>query len=250
MSELWEEKFIRYRRQFVLPEVGLEGQKKINAARVLLVGAGGLGSSAGYYLAAAGVGKIGIIDDDIIELSNLQRQILYHNNDVGKPKVDLAKRTLEGLNPDIKVLAYRDRLTPENMPGLIDGYDFIVDCSDNFPTRYLINDVCVRARKPFFYGAVSGFEGQAMTIIPGLGPCYRCLYPAPPRPEKMPANEYTGVIGVLPGLIGIIQATELIKMVLGQGDLLIGKVLFYDALSMDFLKFEVKLNPVCSACQS
>lgn len=243
---LGEEELKRYGRQIILPGVGKEGQKKIKAAKVLLMGAGGLGSAAGFYLAAAGVGKIGIIDSDVIEISNLNRQILHNNGRMGKSKAESARQTLGDLNPDIEVVAYQVRLTSENALELIKDYDLVVDCSDNFPVRFLMNDVCVRTGKPLFYGAISGFEGQAMTILPGSGPCYHCLYPEQPA---FPTGQPFPVIGVLPGLIGVIQATEVLKFILGEGDLLVGRLLLYNALTLDFFKLEIRRSPMCPACR-
>ncbi|RJQ27239.1 MAG: molybdopterin-synthase adenylyltransferase MoeB [Peptococcaceae bacterium] len=231
-----------------MPEVGEEGQKKISEARVFLVGAGGLGSPAGYYLAAAGVGQIGIIDNDVVELSNLQRQILHNTSRLGEAKVESARQTLENLNPEISVITYRERLTAENVYKLIKNYDLIVDCSDNYDTRYVSNDACVHTGKPLIYGAVFRFEGQAMTIIPGAGPCYRCLYPAPPPPGIVLSPREAGLFGVLPGLIGLIQATEALKLILGQGELLTGRLLSYNALTMEFAKLKVQKNSRCPAC--
>lgn len=213
-----------------------------------MVGAGGLGSAVGYYLAAAGIGKIGIIDDDFLDVSNLQRQILHSTDRIGKPKVESARQTLESLNPDVKVLTYQERLRENNILDLIKGYDFIVDCSDNFSTRFLINDACIKTGKPFFYGAVFCLEGQAMTVIPGAGPCYRCLYPEPPPLGAIPPSSEVGILGVVPGIIGLIQATEVLKFVIGQGDLLIGKLLTFNAMNMDFFKLNVKRSPQCSCC--
>ena len=243
---LSEEELKRYDRQVILPEVGEEGQRKIKAAKVILMGAGGLGSAASFYLAAAGVGKIGIIDSDMVELSNLNRQILHKNNRIGRPKAESARQTLGDLNPNIEVVSYPVRLTPENAFDLIGEYDLVVDCSDNFPARFLMNDVCVLTGKPLIYGAIFGFEGQAMTILPGSGPCYRCLYPQPPA---FSAGQPLPVMGVLPGLIGMVQATEVLKFILDRGDLLVGKLLLYNALTVDFLKLDIKRSPLCPACR-
>ena len=243
---LSEEELKRYNRQIILPNVGEEGQKKIKAARVLLIGAGGLGSAAGFYLAAAGVGRIGIIDSDVVEISNLNRQILHNNERIGKPKADSARQTLADLNPEIEIVAYQMRLTPENALELIKDYDLIVDCSDNFPARFLMNEICMHTGKPLFYGAISGFEGQTMTILPGAGPCYRCLYTHAPA---FPVGQSFPVMGVLPGLIGVIQATEVLKFILGDTDLLVGRLLLYNALTLDFFKLEVKRSPICPACR-
>jgi molybdopterin/thiamine biosynthesis adenylyltransferase len=248
MKIFTSEQLQRYSRHIVMPEVGEEGQRRISGTGIFLVGAGGLGSPVGYYLAAAGVGKLGIIDHDVVELSNLQRQILHNTGRMGQPKVDSARKTLESLNPDVEVVTYRKRLTAGNILRLIEDYDIIVDCSDNYTTRYLENDACIRTGKPLIYGAVFRFEGQVMTIIPGKGPCYRCLYPAPPPPDVVYPSREAGLLGVLPGLIGLIQATEVLKLILGRGELLTGRLLTYDALTMDFSKLEIKKNRCCPAC--
>lgn len=238
----------RYSRHIVMPEVGEEGQRKINEASVFLVGAGGLGSPAGYYLAAAGVGRIGIIDSDVVELSNLQRQILHSTDRIGKPKVESARQTLESLNPNVSVITYRDKLTSKNAHELFKDYDIVIDCSDNYDTRYISNDACIHTGKPLIYGAVFRFEGQAMTIIPGTGPCYRCLYPAPSPPGIVLSPREAGLFGVLPGVIGLIQATEALKLILGQGELLTGWLLSYNALAMEFAKLKIQKNPHCPTC--
>ncbi len=243
-----EEQKERYSRHIVMPEVGEEGQKKINKARVILVGAGGLGSPAGYYLAAAGVGRIGIIDHDVVELSNLQRQILHNTERLGKPKVESARQTLESLNPEVSVITYQERLTAENACKLFKDYDIVIDCSDNYDTRYISNETCIHTGKPLIYGAVFRFEGQAMTIIPDAGPCYQCLYPAPPPPGIVLSPREAGLFGVLPGLIGPIQATEALKLILGRGELLTGRLLSYNALTMEFAKLKVQKDPHCPAC--
>lgn len=248
MKIFTSEQLQRYSRHIVMPEVGEEGQRKISRTGIFLVGAGGLGSPVGYYLAAAGVGKLGIIDHDVVELGNLQRQILHNTGRIGQPKVDSARKTLESLNPDVEVVTYRKRLTAGNILRLIEDYDIIVDCSDNYATRYLLNDACVRTGKPLIYGAVFRFEGQVMTIIPGKGPCYRCLYPAPPPPDIIDPLRDAGLLGVLPGLIGLIQATEALKLIIGRGELLTGRLLTYDALTMDFSKLKIKKNRRCPAC--
>ena len=233
----------------MLPEIGYEGQEKIRKTKVLLIGAGGIGSSAAYYLAVAGIGKIGIADDDIVEVSNLNRQILHNPGRIGLLKVSSAKQTLEELAPSIDVAVYPGRFeTSHAVTQIIDGYDIIIDCSDNYPTRFAINDACIQARKPWIYGAVSGFEGQAMSIIPGEGPCYRCLYPS--APTSAMENDLPGVIGVTPGIIGLIQATEAIKYTLGKGSLLIGRLLFIDLLDINLSEFRVQKNANCPACGS
>jgi adenylyltransferase/sulfurtransferase len=217
-------------------------------AKVFLVGAGGLGSPAAFYLAAAGIGKIGIADNDNVEFSNLQRQILHSTKDVDYPKAQSAKETIEDLNPDVEVVPYTDRLNSENIIDIIKDYDVILDGSDNFPTRYLVNDACVMLGKPLSHGAIFRFDGQATTIIPGEGPCYRCLYETPPPPDLVPSCQEAGVLGVIAGIIGVIQATEVIKIILGKGELLNGKLLLYDSLGMDFKKLKIQRNPDCPIC--
>lgn len=248
MEEITGEQMQRYSRQIVVPGIGLEGQRKISGASVFLVGAGGLGSPAGYYLAAAGVGKIGIIDSDVVELSNLQRQILHNTGRLGQPKVESARHTMESLNPDVEVVTYQEMLTTGNVAELIKDYDIMIDCSDNYATRYIENEACIRAGKPLIYGAVFRHEGQVMTIIPGEGPCYCCLYPAPPPPGAILSPKESGLLGVLPGLIGLVQATEALKLILGLGEPLTGRLLTYDALTMDFRKLKVRKNQDCPVC--
>lgn len=248
MSDFTEEQIERYSRHIILPEVGGKGQKKLLEAKVFLVGAGGLGSPAGYYLAAAGVGKIGIADNDNVDLSNLQRQILHSTKKLNTSKALSAKETLEGLNPDVEVVAYTDRLTSENIIDIIKDYDVILDGSDNFPTRYLVNDACVLLGKPLSHGSIFRFEGQATTIMPGKGPCYRCLFEYPPPPDLVPSCQEAGVLGVLAGVIGVIQATEVIKLILDKGELLIGTLLLYDSLRMDFKRLKMRRNPACPIC--
>jgi len=239
----------RYGRQIVLPGVGVEGQRKIRAAGVFIVGAGGLGSAAAYYLCAAGVGKLGIIDHDRVEVGNLQRQILHHAGRIGAPKALSAARTLRNLNPEVEVAPHDRKLTGENVRELLEGYDLVVDCSDNFSTRYIVNDACLRAGRPLIYGAVQGFQGQAMTVVPGRGPCYRCLYPGPPPdPGTEPAGLQRGVIGVVPGVIGLVQASEALKLILGRGELLTGKLLLYDMLAMEFSRIRVVRSAGCPDC--
>ncbi|OQY98262.1 MAG: molybdopterin-synthase adenylyltransferase MoeB [Candidatus Brocadia sp.] len=243
-----EEQIKRYSRHIILPEVGGKGQQKLFSAKVFLVGAGGLGSPAAFYLAAAGIGKIGIADNDCVDHSNLQRQILHSTNDVGRSKALSAKETLEALNPDIEVVPYTDRLNSGNIMDIIKDYDVILDGTDNFPTRYLVNDACVFLKKPLSHGSIFRFEGQVTTIIPFEGPCYRCLYEIPPPPGLVPSCQEAGVLGVLPGVIGSIQATEVVKLILGKGEVLKGKLLMYDSLSMDFKKVRIHRNPVCPIC--
>ncbi len=238
----------RYSRHLLVPEVGEDGQSKLLQSKVLLVGAGGLGAPAAYYLAAAGVGTLGIIDSDIVEESNLQRQILHNTKRVGMPKVESARMTLTELNPDIKVVAINDRLTKENVRDLIWDYDVILDGTDNFPTRYLLNDASILAGKPVVHGSVFRFEGQVTVFKPFDGPCYRCLFPLPPPPELAPNCAEAGVLGVLPGTIGMLQATEVIKLLLGIGDPLVGRLLTYDALTETFDELRLSRNPQCPAC--
>jgi len=242
------EQLIRYSRHFLLPEVGEDGQAKLLQAKVLMVGAGGLGSPAAYYLAAAGVGTLGIIDNDVVDISNLQRQILHANDRVGMPKVESAKKTLEALNPDVKVVPYQAKLTSENIMEIIKGYDFVVDGCDNFPTRYLVNDACVLTKKPNVHGSIFQFEGQATVFYPGKGPCYRCLYPEPPPAELAPSCAEAGVLGVLPGLIGVIEALEAIKLILGKGDSLIGRLLCFNTLTMEINTLKLRRDPNCPMC--
>ena len=238
----------RYSRHLLIPEVGEAGQQKLLSARVLLVGAGGLGSPAALYLAAAGVGTIGIIDADTVDDSNLQRQVAHNIDRLGMPKVESAKIAMEGLNPDITVETHQLRLTKENALDIFAGYDVIVDGADNFATRYLINDVCVLLNKPNVHGSVFRFEGQASVFLPHEGPCYRCLFPDPPPPELAPSCAEAGVLGVLPGTIGLLQATETVKLILGIGEPLVGRLLLYDALATEFRELRLKRNPDCPVC--
>ena len=248
MSEFTDEQIDRYSRHIILPDVGGKGQKKLLESKVFLVGAGGLGSPAAFYLAAAGIGKIGISDNDDVDFSNLQRQILHSTKDVGRPKVQSAKETLEALNPDIEVVPYTERLNSENIIDIIKDYDVILDGSDNFPTRYLVNDACVMLGKPLSHGSIFRFDGQATTILPGQGPCYRCLYESPPPPDLVPSCQEAGVLGIIAGIIGVVQATEVIKLRLEKGELLNGKLLLYDSLNMDFKKLKIQRNPACPMC--
>jgi adenylyltransferase/sulfurtransferase len=242
------EQLIRYSRHFLLPEVGEDGQAKLLQAKVLMIGAGGLGSPSAYYLAAAGVGTIGIIDNDVVDISNLQRQILHANDRVGMPKVESAKKTLEGLNPDVKVIPYEAKLTSQNIMDILKDYDLVVDGCDNFPTRYLVNDACVLTGKPNVHGSIFQFEGQATVFYPGKGPCYRCLYPEPPPAEMAPSCAEAGVLGVLPGLIGTIEALEAIKLILGKGDTLIGRLLCFNTLTMEINNLKLRRDPNCPVC--
>jgi sulfur-carrier protein adenylyltransferase/sulfurtransferase len=238
----------RYSRHLLIPEVGEQGQFKLLDSRVLLIGAGGLGSPAAYYLAAAGVGTIGIIDADIVEESNLQRQILHNTKRVGQYKAESARETLEALNPDVKVITYIERLDETNVARIIADYDAIIDGTDNFPTRYLLNDAALLANKPVVHGSVFRFEGQLTVFKPDEGPCYRCLYPEPPPPELAPSCAEAGVLGVLPGIIGLLQATETIKLLLGIGDPLVGRLMTYDALAGEFSELRLFRDPDCPAC--
>jgi molybdopterin/thiamine biosynthesis adenylyltransferase/rhodanese-related sulfurtransferase len=238
----------RYQRHLLLPEVGDAGQQKLLASKVLLLGAGGLGSPAALYLAAAGVGTIGIIDMDVVDASNLQRQILHNMDRIGDRKVDSAKKTLTALNPDVNVVTYDVRLGADNVLEIIDGYDLIVDGTDNFPTRYLVNDAALLKRIPVVHGSIFRFEGQATVFAPYEGPCYRCLIPEPPPPELAPSCAEAGVLGVLPGIIGSIQAIEAIKVLLGLGEPLIGRLLAYDSLEQSFRTFKVNRDPKCPSC--
>ena len=242
------DQLIRYSRHFLLPEVGEDGQAKLLQAKVLMVGAGGLGSPSAYYLAAAGVGTIGIIDNDVVDVSNLQRQILHANDRVGMPKVESAKKTLEGLNPDVKVVPYQAKLTSENIMEILKDYDFVIDGCDNFPTRYLVNDACVLTGKPNVHGSIFQFEGQATVFYPGKGPCYRCLYPEPPPADMAPSCAEAGVLGVLPGLIGVIEALEAVKLILGKGDTLIGRLLHFNTLTMEINTLKLRRDPNCPMC--
>jgi len=244
---LSDNQFRRYHRHILLPEFGEEGQHKLLQARVLIVGAGGLASAAGYYLAAAGVGTIALIDDDTVDLSNLQRQIVHSTETIGQPKVLSARKTLETLNPDVTVVPIQRRLSEENVHDLIKSYDIIVDCSDNFPTRFLVNDTCVAVGKPLVTGAAVKFEGQVSVVIPGKGPCYRCLFEAPPPHDAFPPHE-DGILGALPGVVGSLQATEVLKLILSLGESLQGHLLIYDALKVSFRKVRVPINPHCTAC--
>ena len=238
-----EDQINRYSRHIILKEVGGKGQKKLLESKVFMIGAGGLGSPIGFYLAAAGVGTIGIADGDVVDHSNLQRQILHSTKDVDKSKSLSAKETLEALNPDVKVVAYQERLTSKNIMDIIKDYDVIIDGSDNFPTRYLTNDACVLLNKPLSHGSIFRFEGQATTFVPGKGPCCRCLFESPPPAEFVPTCQESGVLGVLAGVIGTIQATEVVKLILGKGDVLNGRLLLYNSLGMEFKTVKTKTKP-------
>ena len=238
----------RYSRHLLLPEVGPEGQQKLLDAKVLLLGAGGLGSPAALYLAAAGVGTLGIVDNDEVDVSNLQRQVIHSSERIGVPKVDSAEQTINALNPDVKVKKYPVRLGPENIMDILPGYDIVVDGLDNFPTRYLLNDASVRLQIPVVSAAILGFEGQLSVFKPYDGPCYRCLFPVPPPAELAPSCGANGVLGVLPGTMGLLQATEVVKLILGEGEPLIGRLLMYDALAASFTEVKVRRDPQCPIC--
>jgi adenylyltransferase/sulfurtransferase len=247
--ELTNEQIRRYGRHLILPEVGLEGQKKICASRVLCIGAGGLGSPVALYLAAAGIGTLGIVDFDQVELSNLQRQVIHGTDALGTPKAQSAKKSLERLNPGVAVVLHETRLTSLNALEIIGQYDMVVDGTDNFPTRYLANDACVLLKKPNVYGSIFRFEGQASVFAPHLGaPCYRCLYPEPPPPGEVPSCAEGGVLGVLPGVIGLIQATEVLKLAAGIGRSLLNRLMLYDALEMKFHELKLRRDPRCPLC--
>lgn len=243
-----DEQIERYSRHIILPEVGGLGQKKILQSKVLVIGTGGLGSPISFYLAAAGVGKLGLVDSDKVELNNLQRQIIHSTKDIGKEKTISAKEKLNSLNPDVEVITYQERVTSQNILDIIKDYDIVVDGSDNFPTRYLVNDACVLLNKPLSHGAILRFDGQVMTIVPGKGPCYRCLFQEPPPPGTVPSCQEAGILGVVAGVIGLIQATEVLKFILGKGELLIGKLLIFNALEMNFRKVKVPHNKNCAIC--
>jgi len=248
MTDFTDEQIERYSRHIMLPEVGGVGQIKMLEAKVLLIGAGGLGSPAAYYLAAAGIGNLGIVDFDVVDLSNLQRQIIHSTKRIGMLKTESAKKTIEELNPDVKVTLFNEKLTSENILRIFEGYDYILDGTDNFATRYLINDACVMTGKTNIHGSIFRFEGQATVFKPGDGPCYRCLYPEPPPPGLVPNCQEGGVLGVLAGVIGNLQVVETLKLILGQGKSLIGTLLIYDALNTVFRKLKLKRDSNCPVC--
>jgi sulfur-carrier protein adenylyltransferase/sulfurtransferase len=242
------EQLMRYSRHFILPEVGEEGQKKLLKSKVLLIGTGGLGSPLGLYLAAAGVGTLGLVDFDTVDLSNLQRQIIHTNDDIGKPKIESAERRIKAMNPDTKVVKYPVRLSSANAMDILKDYDVVIDGTDNFPTRYLTNDACVLLKKPNIYGSIFRFDGLTTVFKTPDGPCYRCLYPEPPPPGMVPSCAEGGVLGVLPGVIGLIQATEAVKIIMGIGKTLMGRLLVYDALQMTFRELKLRKDPNCPVC--
>ncbi len=248
LPSLSHQEITRYSRHLIMPEVGLEGQQKLKAARVLCIGAGGLGSPATLYLAAAGVGTIGLVDFDVVDFSNLQRQILHGTSDVGRRKLESAAETLSDVNPGVKIETYEAALSSENALEILQSYDIVIDGTDNFPTRYLVNDACVLLGKPNVYGSIFRFEGQASVFAVKDGPCYRCLYSEPPPPGLVPSCAEGGVLGVLPGIIGTIQATEAIKLIIGAGHTLVGRLLLFDALGMRFRELKLRRNPECPVC--
>jgi sulfur-carrier protein adenylyltransferase/sulfurtransferase len=245
---LSKEEVMRYSRHLIMPEVGMDGQLKLKQAKVLCIGTGGLGAPLGLYLAAAGVGRIGLVDFDSVDLTNLQRQILFGTDDIGRPKIEAAASRLRNLNPDIEIDQFETRLTSENALDILKNYDIVVDGTDNFPTRYLVNDACVILGKPNVYGSIFRFEGQITIFGAPGGPCYRCLYPEPPPPGLVPSCAEGGVLGVLPGIVGAIQAAETLKLIIGKGEPLIGRLLLFDALAMRFRELKLRKNPECPAC--
>jgi len=248
VSDLSKDEILRYSRHLIMPEVGMEGQLKLKNAKVLCIGAGGLGSPLLLYLGAAGVGRLGIVDFDVVDFTNLQRQVIHGTADVGRSKLESAQATIREINPNVEVVGYDARLTSENALELFRDFDIVVDGTDNFPTRYLVNDACVLLGKPNVYGSIFRFEGQASVFYARQGPCYRCLYPEPPPPGLVPSCAEGGVLGVLPGIIGCLQAMETIKLIIGQGQTLIGRLLVFDALGMKFRELKLRKNPDCPVC--
>ena len=247
-ATLSKDEILRYSRHLIMPEVGMEGQQKLKAARVLCIGSGGLGSPLALYLAAAGVGTLGLVDFDVVDFTNLQRQVIHFSSDVGRPKLESAKEKIAAINPYIHVKTFETKLTSDNALQIFQDFDIIVDGTDNFPTRFLVNDACVFTGKPNVYGSIFRFEGQASVFATEEGPCYRCLYPEPPPPGLVPSCAEGGVLGILPGLVGVIQATEAIKLILGKGEPLIGRLLLVDALGMRFRELKLRKNPDCVVC--
>jgi len=248
LPNLSQEEILRYSRHLIIPDVGVEGQRRLKDARILMVGAGGLGSPIGLYLAAAGVGTLGIVEFDTVDVTNLQRQVLHGTKDVGRKKLDSARERIFDVNPHVKVVPHETRLASDNALDIIRDYDLVVDGTDNFATRYLVNDACVLLKKPNVYGSIFRFEGQATVFCTEAGPCYRCLYPEPPPAGLVPSCAEGGVLGVLPGLLGLVQATEAVKLVVGAGRPLIGRLLLVDALNMEFRTLKLRRDPVCPAC--
>ena len=248
MIEFTDEQIERYSRHIILPEVGGAGQQKMLEAKILLLGAGGLGSPAAYYLAAAGIGNLGIVDFDQVDLSNLQRQIIHSTERIGMLKTESAKKTIQALNPDVNVTLYNEKIDSSNIISIIKDYDYVVDGSDNFPTRYLVNDACVMESKTLIHGSIYRFEGQVTVFKPNSGPCYRCLYPEPPPPGMSPNCQEGGVLGVLAGIIGNLQVVEVLKLILGVGEPLVGKLLIYDALKTEFRNLNLRKDASCPLC--
>ncbi len=248
LPELTNEEILRYSRHIILPEVGMEGQRRLKGAKVLMVGTGGLGAPLGLYLAAAGIGRIGIVDFDVVDVTNLQRQVIHGTKDVGRPKIDSAADRMQDINPDLKIDKFETALSSENALEILKDYDVVVDGTDNFPTRYLVNDACVILGKPNAYGSIFRFEGQATVFGYEDGPCYRCLYPEPPPPGLVPSCAEGGVLGILPAVVGSIQATETVKLILGKGETLKGRLMLYDALNMKFRELKLRRNPECPVC--
>ncbi len=248
MARLTNEEIRRYSRHLIMPEVGIRGQEKLKDAKVLCIGTGGLGSPLAMYLAAAGVGTLGLVDFDVVDESNLQRQVIHGTPDVGRRKVESARETIGEINPGVRVVLHETRLTSENALEILAGYDVVADGTDNFPTRYLVNDACVLLGKPNCYGSIFRFEGQASVFCHADGPCYRCLYPEPPPPGLVPSCAEGGVLGILPGVVGLVQATEAVKLVLGIGEPLVGRLLLYDALAMRFREMRIRKDPACPVC--
>jgi adenylyltransferase/sulfurtransferase len=248
MADLSKEEILRYSRHLIMPEVGMEGQKRLKDAKVLLIGTGGLGAPLGMYLAAAGIGRIGLVDFDVVDYTNLQRQVIHGTSDVGRKKLDSAADTMLEINPYVNIDKFEVALSSENALGILKDYDIVIDGTDNFPTRYLVNDACVLLGKVNVYGSIFRFEGQSTVFgYPG-GPCYRCLYPEPPPPGLVPSCAEGGVLGILPGVVGLIQATEAVKLILGKGEPLVGRLLLYDALNMRFRELRLRKNPECPIC--
>jgi len=247
---LSQEEILRYSRHLIMPEVGMDGQEKIKKASILLIGCGGLGSPLSMYLAAAGIGRLGLVDFDLTDFTNLQRQVAFGTQDVGRPKVDATKDRIKQINPNVEVTTYRTKLTADNVMDIFKEYDIIIDGTDNFPTRYLVNDACVFLKKPNVYGSIFRFEGQATVFWAEKGPCYRCLYPEPPPPGMVPSCAEGGVLGILPGTIGLIQATEAVKLILGKGDPLTGRLLLYNAMDMKFREVKLQKDPECPVCSA
>jgi adenylyltransferase/sulfurtransferase len=245
---LSKDEILRYSRHLIIPEVGIEGQKKLKAAKVLLIGTGGLGAPLGLYLTAAGIGRIGLVDFDVVDFTNLQRQVIHTTPDVGKKKIDSAAEKMKAINPHVEIVKHETALTSENALDILKDYDIVVDGTDNFPTRYLVNDACVLLGKPNVYGSIFRFEGQATVFATEGGPCYRCLYPEPPPPGLVPSCAEGGVLGILPGTIGLIQATETVKLILGIGEPLVGRLMLYDALGMRFRELKLRKSPDCPVC--